>query len=159
VALEQVGLTKAIEWMIDQIGEASTTKFRIEIDNIDGVLMPDLEINLYRIVQEALNNVIKHAQATEVIVVAKREPGQVTVSILDNGRGFDSNDQEAGRSRKGRKATLGLAGMAERANLLEGHIEIQTAQTIGTRVTLTVPLRKIQQNHFHIPTIDEVRPA
>jgi signal transduction histidine kinase len=83
----------------------------------------------------------------------------VTVSILDNGRGFDSNDQEAGRSRKGRKATLGLAGMAERANLLEGHIEIQTAQTIGTRVTLTVPLRKIQQNHFHIPTIDEVRPA
>jgi len=141
-ALEQVGLTKAVDWMIEQIGEASTTKFTSEIDNLDGALGPDLEINLYRIVQEALNNVIKHAQATEVMVVARREPGQITVSILDNGRGFDSNDQEAERCRQGRKATLGLAGMAERAKLLDGHIEIQSTPGIGTKVTLMVPLRK-----------------
>jgi len=141
-ALEQVGLTKAVDWMIEQIGEASTTKFTSEIDNLDGALGPDLEINLYRIVQEALNNVIKHAQATEVMVVARREPGQITVSILDNGRGFDSNDQEAERSRQGRKATLGLDGMTERAKLLDGHIKIQSTPGIGTKVTLMVPLRK-----------------
>jgi len=142
VALEQVGLTKAIAWMIEQIGQVSTTKFSLEIDNIDGLLTPDLEINLYRIVQEALNNVVKHAQATEVIVVASRGPGQITLSILDNGRGFDSNDQEAERSKQGRRATLGLAGMAERAKMLDGHFEIQSAQAIGTKVTLTVPLQR-----------------
>src|SRR4029079_19655688 len=92
VALEQVGLTKAIEWMIDQIGETSAIKFNVELEDIDGLLPPDLEINLYRIVQESLNNVIKHAQATQVRVVVKRGPGQMTVSILDNGRGFDSSD-------------------------------------------------------------------
>jgi signal transduction histidine kinase len=142
VALEQVGLTKAIDWMIEQIGEASATKFTSEIDNLDGVLAPDLEINLYRIVQEALNNVIKHAKATVVMVEAKREPGQMTVSILDNGRGFDSNDQAAERSRQGRKATLGLAGMTERAKLLDGDLQIQSAPGTGTKVMLTVPLRQ-----------------
>jgi signal transduction histidine kinase len=138
--LEQVGLTKAIEWMIEHIGETSTTKFTMEMENIDGILASDLEINLYRLVQEALNNVIKHAQASQVIVATKREQGRMIVSIFDNGRGFDPDHQQAERSTEGRKTNLGFAGMAERAKLLGGQIEIRSAQGTGTRVTLTVPL-------------------
>jgi signal transduction histidine kinase len=139
-ALEQVGLTKSIEWIIEQISETSTIRFSTEIDNIDGLLAQGLEINLYRIVQEALNNVIKHAQATKVMIVAKRELWGITVSIFDNGRGFDAEHREAERRRQQRKATLGLVGMAERANLLDGQLEIKSTTGVGTRVTLTVPL-------------------
>jgi signal transduction histidine kinase len=138
IALEQVGLTRATEWMIQQIGEASTTTFTMEIDNIDGLLTPEMEINLYRIVQEALNNVIKHAHATQVTVVLKREPGRIIISILDNGRGFAPDHRQV--ERNGHRATLGLASMAERARLLDGQIEIQSAEGTGTRVTLTMPL-------------------
>jgi signal transduction histidine kinase len=130
--------------MVDQIGEASSTHFALELDNIDNLLAPDLEINLYRIVQEALNNVIKHAQATQVMVVAKRELRRMTISILDNGRGFDPHQAQAERSKQRSKATLGLVGMAERAKLLAGQIQIQSAPGTGTRVTFTVSLPQAQ---------------
>jgi signal transduction histidine kinase len=152
-ALEQIGLTKAIEWMIEQIGETSGTKFSPEIDNIDGLLSPDLEINLYRIVQEALNNVVKHANATQVIIAVRREPAGISVSILDNGRGFDSRNSEVQHSLRGRKPTLGLTGMAERAKILEGQLEILSAPDTGTRLTLMVPLslssKETQEQEAH----------
>jgi len=143
-ALEQVGLTKAIESMIEQIAETSTTKFSTEIENIDDLLAPDIEINLYRIVQEALNNVMKHAQASRVIVEMRREPAGLRVSILDNGRGFDPmRTDRDGEAEPG----LGLAGMGERAKVLGGRIGLQTAPGKGTRLTLTVPLVDAGKRH------------
>ncbi len=135
-ALEQVGLTKAVEWMVEQVAGASTTKFSTELENIDGLLEPEKEISLYRVVQEALNNVLKHAQASQVIVEAKREKAELRASVFDNGRGFDP--ERAGR--EGEKPGLGLAGMRERAKVLGGRIELQSASGKGTRLTLTVPL-------------------
>jgi signal transduction histidine kinase len=82
--------------------------------------------------------VIKHAHATQVTVVLKREPGRIIISILDNGRGFAPDHRQV--ERNGHRATLGLASMAERARLLDGQIEIQSAEGTGTRVTLTMPL-------------------
>jgi len=151
-ALEQVGLTKAIEWMIEQACEASTAKFSTEIENIDGLLTPEREINLYRIVQEALNNVIKHAQATRVLIGVKREPPGISVSILDDGRGFDSQSLQDRQSRRGRKPSLGLVSMAERAKLLAGEIQIQSAEGTGTRLTLTMPLPPLQ-NHEPVQSL------
>ena len=145
-ALEQVGLSKAIEWMIEQLDQASVTKFSSEIDNIDGLLTPELEMNLYRIVQEALNNVIKHAQATRVIVSVKRGPSGISVSIQDDGRGLNPQSLQTAPSRHERKPTLGLVSMAERAKLLAGEIEIQSAQGKGTRLTLTLPLPPLEKN-------------
>jgi len=140
-ALEQVGLTQAIEWMISQISDASSIRFTAEINNIDGVVAPNLEINLYRIVQEALNNVIKHAEARQVMIETKRDSERMMISIRDDGRGFPPNQLRSEQNRHGRKATLGLAGMAERAKLLGGKIEIQSGQITGTTVTFTMPLQ------------------
>jgi len=136
-ALEQVGLTKAIEWMIEQIAAASSTRFSAELENIDGLLAPEREINLYRIVQEGLNNVLKHAHASEVILQIKRERKAISVSLLDNGRGFgDSGKPDEGTTTGG----FGLTGMRERAKALGGWIELLSAPGRGTRVTLKVPV-------------------
>jgi signal transduction histidine kinase len=145
-ALEQVGLTKAIEWMIEQLGETSPIRFSGEIDNIDGLLPPDSEMNFYRIIQEALNNVIKHAQATEVLVSVKRDQFGIALSVHDNGRGLNSKILQDAQSRRQKKPTLGLVSMAERAKLLAAEIQIQSAEGKGTRLTLALPLPQFQ-NH------------
>jgi signal transduction histidine kinase len=132
-------LTKAIEWMVDQIAQTSTAKYSSELENIDGVLKADMEINLYRIAQEALNNVIKHSQATEVIVQLAREPEAIVVSVFDNGRGFEKKSSERNGSVHG---GFGLSNMAERAKVLGGRIEIQSNAGCGTRLTLQVPIPK-----------------
>jgi signal transduction histidine kinase/ligand-binding sensor domain-containing protein len=138
-ALEQVGFTKAIEWMVEQIGEASAIKFSTELDDINGLLGPDQEINLYRIVQEGLNNVIKHSQASQVILEIKREPASISVSLFDNGRGFDP--ELTGHNGVARPS-FGLTGIRERAKVLGGFIILQSAPGTGTRLTLNVPLGK-----------------
>ncbi len=137
-ALEQIGLTKALEWMIEQVAETSKeTRFAKELDDVDGVLEPEMEINLYRIVQEALNNVMKHARASQVIVEVKREAAAgLRVSVFDNGQGFDATPAVRGRETK---PGFGLAGMRERAKVLGGEIELQSTLEKGTRLTLTVP--------------------
>jgi len=94
-----------------------------------------MEINLYRIVQEALNNVLKHAHASVVILQIKREQKAISVSLLDNGCGFPERPDD-GTSRSG----FGLTGMRERAKALRGSIELLSTPGRGTRVTLRVPL-------------------
>ena len=138
-ALEQVGLTKAIEWMVEQIAETSEAKFSAELENIDHLLAPEMEINVYRIVQEALNNVIKHAGALQVIVEAKREPKGIAISVFDDGRGFDLERL----SRNGvRGRGLGLASMEERTKVLGGQLKMKSEIGVGTRLILNVPSAK-----------------
>jgi two-component system sensor histidine kinase DegS len=90
--------------------------------------------------------VIKHAQATRVIVSVKRGPSGISVSIQDDGRGLNPQSLQTAPSRHERKPTLGLVSMAERAKLLAGEIEIQSAQGKGTRLTLTLPLPPLEKN-------------
>jgi signal transduction histidine kinase len=138
-ALEQVGLTKALEWMVEQLAEVPSSKFSIELENIDGLLTPEMEINLYRIVQEALNNVLKHANASEVIIGVKREAEGVSVSVFDNGQGFEI---AATASNGPRQDGFGLISMAERAKVLGGQLDVRSTPGIGTRLTLHVNLAK-----------------
>jgi len=136
-AFERAGLARAIEWMVEQLGAGSPVKFSAELDNLNGLLGPELEINLYRIVQEGLNNIIRHAGARQVILELKREQAGVYVSILDDGLGFDV---EKMRDESERPRGLGLAGMKERAEHLGGSFDLQSAPGRGTRVTVRVPL-------------------
>jgi signal transduction histidine kinase len=136
-ALDQVGLTKAIEWMVEQLGESASTKFATELDNIDGLLAPEMEMNLFRIIQEGLNNITRHAGAAQVILEVKREAAGLRVSLFDNGRGFEA---EKVRAEPGARPGLGLASMEERANYLRGSLDVQSAPEHGTRVTVRVPL-------------------
>jgi len=133
--LDQLGLTKAIEWMVENVSATSAANFGSELENLDGVFSPEMEISLYRIIQEGLNNVVKHAAATQVILELKRESNTVRFSLLDNGRGCLRADLKS-------NGGLGLESIAERAKFLGGTFEIQSAPGKGTRLTvlLNVPL-------------------
>lgn len=140
--LDEIGLRGAIEWMIENVGKGSNFKILSEIDPIDGVLNPDQEMNLYRIVQETLNNIIKHAKASEVTVEIKRSEKELAVSIFDNGSGFDPENLPLKRGQRG----FGLAGIGERVRILGGIHEIDSKIGMGTRLNVTIPLRGLKQN-------------
>jgi signal transduction histidine kinase len=98
-----------------------------EIERISG----DMETAVYRIVQEALTNIIRHAQATRIDVLLKRRDGSLIVIVEDNGVGFDPKVQINGR--------LGMVGMQERATMLGGTLTIESVPGSGTTIFLEVP--------------------
>jgi len=102
-------------------------------------LVSDIEVNLYRVAQEALNNIVKHAEATEVSVILEGQKGGMLVLIVeDNGKGIDNaNKDKTGQT----GACIGLLGMAERAALLEGRLDIESSPGKGTTIYARVPLR------------------
>jgi signal transduction histidine kinase/ligand-binding sensor domain-containing protein len=136
--LDRLGLTKAIEAMIRTTGIASGIRFTSELDNIDDIFPEDLRINFYRIVQESLGNIMKHAQATEVSVRAKRRVENVILTIEDNGRGFTPDERSPVPSHSG----FGLTGMGERARLLGGELKVRSTPGKGTTVLFEIPLKQ-----------------
>jgi two-component system, chemotaxis family, sensor kinase Cph1 len=98
-----------------------------------GRLPETLETTLYRVVQEALTNVVKHAQASNVSIVLTSKDGAATAVVEDDGRGFTPEDAAAGG--------IGLAGMRERLALVGGRLEIETHPDGGTTVVAEAPLR------------------
>ncbi len=102
--------------------------------NLDSTRLPaEIETALYRIVQEALTNVVKHAGASRVSIVVAKRRGAVTAVIEDDGRGFGAGG--------GREEGLGLVGMKERVGLLDGRLAIESTEGSGTTVVAEVPLR------------------
>lgn len=134
--LDRLGLTKAIEAMIRTTATASEIRFTSELDNIDDVFPEDLRINFYRIVQESLGNIMKHAQATAVNVRVKRQIENVILTIEDNGHGFTPGERSPLHSSGG----FGLTGMDERARLLGGELKVRSIQGRGTTVLFEIPL-------------------
>jgi signal transduction histidine kinase len=96
-----------------------------------------VETNLYRILQEALQNVHKHAGATQVSVTLTRRDGTATLVIEDNGRGYDPDAEKAAGTSKG----MGVTNMRERARLLGGEVKFQTAPGAGTTIYVRVPTK------------------
>ena len=90
--LDRLGLTRTIEHVVRLAADASGLQCSLELDALDGLLSPSSEIQLYRLVQECLNNVVKHARATYVEVRVRREGGVLRASVRDNGEGFDPAD-------------------------------------------------------------------
>ncbi len=133
--LDRLGLTKAVEAVARTISSASGIRITSKLDNIDDAFPKDLRINFYRIVQESLNNVMKHSGATEAEVRAIRDERRIILSIRDNGLGFNP----AFNSPKGSKSGFGLTGMAERANLLRGEFRVRSAPGQGTVMTVEFP--------------------
>jgi two-component system sensor histidine kinase UhpB len=133
-ALDELGLAAAVESHARGLAESVGVPVRVEADALDGVLSPEAELALYRIVQEALSNVVRHSGATRAAVRLARAPGAVAVTIEDDGRGFSVAGAMAGE-RKG----LGLFGMQERAAYLGGRVEIASRPGEGTRVRVEIP--------------------
>jgi ligand-binding sensor domain-containing protein/signal transduction histidine kinase len=141
--LDRLGLTSAIEVMVERVGHATGTVFDADIHDLDGLLSPQAEINLYRILQESVNNITKHARATRARITIRRERRQLRVTIDDNGEGFSPDAQRSPSSSSGAAAPrrgLGLTGIAERVRMLGGTHAVRSAPGQGTTLTIRLPL-------------------
>ncbi len=136
--LDDLGLPAALRWYAGKVQERTELKVKVDVEGDEGPVSSALKIAIFRIVQEALNNIIKHAQAKGVNIRLEYRNNKVFVSIRDDGVGFDLNVVRISHSRR---PSLGLAGMQERAALLGGDVKIQSSPGQGTLVEAVLPLR------------------
>jgi signal transduction histidine kinase len=132
-ALDDFGLVAALQRLAETFAEQTGIRVHIEAALGDSRLPAETETALYRIVQEALTNVIKHAQAGTVSVVLTRKGDRVVAVIEDDGRGFDPEDM--------RDERLGLLGMRERIALVDGQLSVESRPGEGTTIAVEVPSR------------------
>lgn len=128
--LDRLGLSKALIAMCKKV--SSIIKIDYEIDSIGGLFSENEEINIYRIVQESLNNIIKHSAAKNATVSITRGDSQVLILIQDDGKGFDAEKV------KTNGVGLGLVGLKERVDLLNGELKIDSKIGEGTTVQVTL---------------------
>lgn len=137
--LDRLGLTKALNSIIRKLESSSEIEFTAEIEPVDDLFTKEAEINLYRVVQECLNNVVRHSGATRAKLTVKRDWRGIVVTISDNGRGFDSAAHLASTTH--RTGGFGLTGISERARMLGGKEMIHSIPGEGTTVTIKIGLR------------------
>jgi signal transduction histidine kinase len=135
--LDHLGLTRAIRASIDRASENSSIIFASRIENIDGLFEKNAEILLYRIVQEAVTNILKHSAATEAAVVVKKQATAVSISIRDNGKGFDPQRSSSQMHDFG----YGLSGISERTRILKGTLVVESQPGEGTSLTAEIPFK------------------
>lgn len=136
--LDRLGLTKAITSMLNKTVDTCVIRLTADIDELDGIFAPDAEMSIYRIIQESLNNILKHADATKAEVMIKRSGGAVLITIDDDGKGFDVHAQSSGDDRGG----FGLLGISERVRMLGGTQTIHSEVNRGTRVFIKLETRR-----------------
>jgi signal transduction histidine kinase len=137
--LDDLGLVPAVRWLIARRFDRSPVNVRLEVDGDDDLgacLAPDVTTALFRVVQEALTNVERHARAENVLVQISPKDGLLSIEIEDDGQGFKS-EEAVGPVGDGRG--LGLLGMRERVELIGGSCLVESAPGRGTRVIVTVP--------------------
>ena len=135
--LNRLGLTQAIRATLNQVSSDSRIVFANRVDDVDGIFDQDSEIHVYRIVQEAINNVMKHSSANEAAVVIKNRKDVISLSIRDNGRGFDMNSVSPSEPND---LGYGLSGIAERVRILGGTLSIDSKPGKGTILSIEIPV-------------------
>jgi signal transduction histidine kinase len=146
--LDDLGLPAALRWYAARIQEHSTLSVRVDIHGEERDLDDAMKITIFRIIQECLNNVIKHAQATHVNIHVHFEEKNVRINVFDNGIGFDKDQVQ---QRRTNRPSLGLAGMEERAALLGGTVNVQSRPGYGTEVEALIP-------YHHAPALPSSPP-
>jgi len=134
--LEDMGLVPALCWYASQRLEPVGIRFHTRTSKVDGRLQPHVETTLYRIAQEALTNVAKHSGAQNVWLSITRAHHCLTLTVRDDGRGFDV---DAVLSHPDDRVGIGLFGMKERATLVGGSFAIRSAPNKGTRISVRIP--------------------
>jgi signal transduction histidine kinase len=133
--IEDLKLGGTLKWMLQDFKTQTGIQTVLEMDDINGLFSNDDEVIIYRIFQEALRNVIKHAEAHRVKVGIERRDREVTFQIADDGKGFDL---EKVWNRHVAERSLGLAALYERSRMLGGSLEITSRKGQGTRITLKI---------------------
>ncbi|HZR70657.1 MAG TPA: PAS domain-containing sensor histidine kinase [Burkholderiales bacterium] len=133
--LDDLGLVPAVEWLAQGFTERSGVACELKVDEAQLDLGEPHASAVFRILQESLTNVAKHAQASRVEMALVREDGAVTLSVSDNGRGFSPQDPR-------KPSSFGLMGLRERAYALGGEVRIDSAPGRGTRIDVRIPLHE-----------------
>jgi signal transduction histidine kinase len=131
-ALDDFGLVAAVEHLVQTFSEATAIRVDLEAQLGDKRLPAEVETTLYRIVQEALTNIVKHAGASRVSILMVRSSGSATVVIEDDGQGFDPTEP--------REEGMGIMGMRERVELHEGRLTVESTPGSGATLVAEVPL-------------------
>ncbi len=135
--LDDFGLAPALDWQARET--AKRTGMHVQLNSeVSGDLPEEHKTCIYRVVQEALNNCARHAQASAVQVAVRGEAGRIVLSVQDDGSGFDTE--------RVRGMGLGLRGMEERVRHLGGTFEIDSRPGRGTRVAIALPLASLNGN-------------
>jgi PAS domain S-box-containing protein len=132
--LDHLGLTMALEAMIEKTGQASQIVFTRKLEKVDELFSAEAAMNFYRIVQESLNNILKHSGARHADIRLERDVHEVQLQVADDGVGFPADellDDSPG---------LGLKNMAERVKILGGRLKVDSQPGRGTRINVTVPV-------------------
>ncbi len=136
VILDDFGLDAGLRWLSEKFGQRARVSVEY-ISNLTERVQSETETHLFRIAQEALTNIARHSQATEVQIVLEKNPSKVRLSVQDNGCGLPHERLESSTS-------LGLIGMRARARECGGTLDLQIAQPSGLRIVVEVPLRLVE---------------
>lgn len=133
--LEQYGLSSAVDSLCELAHESSGVFVSSDLQGVDEKLNRNAQINCYRIIQECLNNALKHAEASAIRITSTLHPNKLEFMVQDNGKGFDQSLLE-------RKATrsFGMINIAERVKMLRGKLDLESAANKGTKLTFSIPV-------------------
>jgi signal transduction histidine kinase len=141
LVLQELGLIAAIRKEAKDLAKNTGVKARVAVDDNVGRLAPECEAALYRVVQEALHNVAKHAQAKTASIQMHRDEGVIRLLIEDDGQGMTKSAGFTGRR------SFGLAGMRERISMLGGSVKVTSIKGSGTRIEVTVPIQQCERDY------------
>jgi signal transduction histidine kinase len=141
VALNELGLHSAVDHYLEEWAEMAHLKVDVEIDLGGRTLPPSVETTLFRVLQEATTNVLRHAEATQVGVLLEARSDIARLIVEDNGKGFPAND---GRPLFAAARQFGLHGMRERLALVHGTLDVESSAESGTTLFVAIPLRADQ---------------
>jgi|GEM_PF-1080873 len=131
--LDRFGIARAVEEMVDELNETSDTTWTTELDVPRYSIPPAVQINVYRIIQESVSNILRHADAAHAAIRMHRMDGHVNIEIEDDGKGFDPLDERV-------ISGLGMKTLAERVSLLKGRMEFTARPGEGTRIFVSIPV-------------------
>ncbi|OGU79357.1 MAG: hypothetical protein A2279_03485 [Stygiobacter sp. RIFOXYA12_FULL_38_9] len=137
--LDNLGISESLEAVIQRLESTSSIQFKYSIDRIDKLFTREQELHIYRILQELLTNIIKHAEASNAEIVLTKKDGEVALNVKDDGKGFAAIGQENYVHGSGKG--FGLSGIHERVNILHGSISIDSVINKGTSIQIHIPLR------------------
>lgn len=135
--LDRLGLTKAVQSMVNQVVNSGCVAIESSIARLDGIFPPEGEINFYRIVQECLNNILKHSDAATARLLIQVKDQVLRMRVEDDGRGFDYREHQR---EHGPSHGFGLTGLGERVRILNGRFFCESAPGAGTRLQFEFPI-------------------
>jgi len=141
--LDDLGLVPAVKWLAQELTNLAGIQVRVKTDIIPA-LPPETQLVLFRIAQEALNNIHRHSEASEANITVEYQEDEVKVTISDNGKGFELPKELSDFAGQGK---LGLTGMAERVQLVGGEIEITSQIGKGTKIIVKAPTKLYNESN------------